>query len=928
MYKIYYDVTTWGSEVLRSGGHMGRARRYYGKVFEDVKSGDSTPVDDVVEDPKQKFVKQSVLEKLYQSYQEGRQRLQVLTNIRHVIKTAESLNDKQSPLSVLQPLALLVRGTVSTELKWDFGHWASGEIVTVRLEAAGYFDVTPEEEEKLLMFQNKLLRFWSVKPLIKAYEDLESPPSHYLLAPLAAAEDQIDYAYVDIINSLSRLHHPIQSCSLRNLRATYGSRFDDFVTRHTSSQADQSTDTPFTLKALSSADQELDPETLLSLLDLRAHETLLVRVAYTGFQTYNYYRLASVDWDKEMKDAVSGFITITLDDFYVNRYKLAPADVNSFKGVAGIDRIRQGWRIGFIEGDRYSRNSVTHSTDICVLMPVTEPIAQQLSWMPSVLWKLEETMGLEEVVGQIMDMPWSATRPDLNKLFGSDRSNYDTRLSVHPQLMHRSFVVPSAVYQTVAARQTTRDTSACHVLEGVSQHLWSVWGLEDVACTDDVVVSFLTSHTEPNLYYSVLPPLPAQVPHSQVLEFHGDALLKYLVSVGVFFWHPHGDEGVLSRKADEFKANAKLREVATRLGLRDHIETQAVHSRHSASLWVLRDKTVSWKQQADVVEALIGAVYWTHCNRFDLWPCVGARYSLLRFHQEHHRVAPVLPHDLLRYALSNDFICNPNAIFMCAKLLDRLFDLSGPQSFIETFTTLRSNIQPSLDHELFLRHKVVPRLPKGGDTMDSKMIESPRLAAAPTSLSSYDTLHHEESEAAKFWLQALHGYTATQPYTFEQARRRTKDSCFQRLEFLGDSAIGLLLTEWLQKVFPTLREGHLTLAKCQLQSNLYLSWCLCKRLKDKRFSQFVISAGDMEQCDLVQRCLCGPYDLVETRQKLGAHPGVKDIGDVYEALVGATLFEFNFDMSAVWRVIAQDFEVMVPKLVTLLNDNDKLTALL
>lgn len=54
-------------------------------------------------------------------------------------------------------------------------------------------------------------------------------------------------------------------------------------------------------------------------------------------------------------------------------------------------------------------------------------------------------------------------------------------------------------------------------------------------------------------------------------------------------------------------------------------------------------------------------------------------------------------------------------------------------------------------------------------------------------------------------------------------------SNYQLLEFVGDSALNLLVADWLFKRFPFVREGPLTFVKSALVSNAYFASKMLRR---------------------------------------------------------------------------------------------------
>eukprot|EP01054_Gregarina_sp_Poly1_P006696 Gregarina_sp_Poly_1__6695@NODE_35_length_18769_cov_73_980644_g30_i0_p11_GENE_NODE_35_length_18769_cov_73_980644_g30_i0NODE_35_length_18769_cov_73_980644_g30_i0_p11_ORF_typecomplete_len204_score26_16Ribonucleas_3_3/PF14622_6/4_2e16Ribonuclease_3/PF00636_26/3_9e16_NODE_35_length_18769_cov_73_980644_g30_i01679317404 len=173
----------------------------------------------------------------------------------------------------------------------------------------------------------------------------------------------------------------------------------------------------------------------------------------------------------------------------------------------------------------------------------------------------------------------------------------------------------------------------------------------------------------------------------------------------------------------------------------------------------------------------------------------------------------------------------------------------------------------------------------------------------------FSVLPVKDHTAAHTWFKTEE-YLPVYPQLFEIARTHPSAKIatgmdYQRLEFLGDAVLGLMLTEWLEKELPDLREGALTLGKSELQSNFHLARCFSKRLGTTRLSSFLIHSNlELESVDSLQiELLTCPYNF--SRSSIRAHPGVKLLADVYEAMVGASLFEFNFDVTVRLATVLQ-----------------------
>ena len=103
----------------------------------------------------------------------------------------------------------------------------------------------------------------------------------------------------------------------------------------------------------------------------------------------------------------------------------------------------------------------------------------------------------------------------------------------------------------------------------------------------------------------------------QRLEFIGDSVLKFLVSVQLFLAHPRWHEGYLTLVRKSWVCNKTLADVACKCGLGAYIITTPFSPRRWKPMYSndLDDRTdtcersVSMKLLADVVEAVIGAAF-------------------------------------------------------------------------------------------------------------------------------------------------------------------------------------------------------------------------------------------------------------------------------------------------------------------------------
>ncbi|XP_026192607.1 uncharacterized protein LOC34618512 [Cyclospora cayetanensis] len=120
-----------------------------------------------------------------------------------------------------------------------------------------------------------------------------------------------------------------------------------------------------------------------------------------------------------------------------------------------------------------------------------------------------------------------------------------------------------------------------------------------------------------------------------------------------------------------------------------------------------------------------------------------------------------------------------------------------------------------------------------------------------------------ESSGAAFWrdrdlnlpLVAL-SRTAEAP----AAARGGPTATYQLLEFLGDSALGFVVSEWLFSLFPEVREGPLTIIKSRLVSNSFFAAKMMRKLHAAGLSYDSLALGwDSFSEPQSWPCLCVRY---------------------------------------------------------------------
>lgn len=127
---------------------------------------------------------------------------------------------------------------------------------------------------------------------------------------------------------------------------------------------------------------------------------------------------------------------------------------------------------------------------------------------------------------------------------------------------------------------------------------------------------------------------------------------------------------------------------------------------------------------------------------------------------------------------------------------------------------------------------------------------------------------------AKDFAEKLFGNTIEDPALFERALThgsRQDDANYQRLEFLGDRVLGLVIAHWLYERFPLEPEGKM----------------------NRRLSSLV----SRETCAEVGRQLGIPEHIRLSQQAREARAELSDnvVGDVVEALLGALYLSEGLD---------------------------------
>ncbi|KAJ4951630.1 hypothetical protein NE237_028462 [Protea cynaroides] len=136
----------------------------------------------------------------------------------------------------------------------------------------------------------------------------------------------------------------------------------------------------------------------------------------------------------------------------------------------------------------------------------------------------------------------------------------------------------------------------------------------------------------------------------------------------------------------------------------------------------------------------------------------------------------------------------------------------------------------------------------------------------------------------------------------------TDSASYQRLEFVGDAALGLALAEYIFRTYPGLDPGQLSLlraanistenlARVAVRHELYLHVRHNAPSLDAKISEFVLAV--QEEIGAVTYC--------------GSVKAPKILADIVESVAAAVYVDCNYDLKALWKV----FKLLMEPIATL-----------
>ncbi|KAL5559568.1 hypothetical protein UlMin_035779 [Ulmus minor] len=329
------------------------------------------------------------------------------------------------------------------------------------------------------------------------------------------------------------------------------------------------------------------------------------------------------------------------------------------------------------------------------------------------------------------------------------------------------------------------------------------------------------------------------------LELLGDSILKYVVSCYLYLKYPKKHEGQLTARRSWAVCNANLHKVGTDRKLQGYIRDGAFDPRRWVAPGHHTLHPVHCKHGVDTLEVPVEGNFQTEdpkivvgksCDKGHRWMCSKT-------------IADCVEALVGAYYVGGGLIA---AIHMMKWLG---FD---------------AELEPALVLEAISIASLRSYVPKDNDiaTLESKI----NYCFSTKGLLQEAITHASEQESGL-------GY------------------CYQRLEFLGDSVLDLLITRYLYQKYTDIDPGELTdlrsasvnnesFAQVAVRRDLHLHLQHCSGLLLNQISEFAKSYSET-------------HDATGSLQ--GAK-GPKALGDLVESIVGAVLIDTKLNLEEVWRI--------------------------
>ncbi|KAI4354367.1 hypothetical protein L6164_003236 [Bauhinia variegata] len=342
------------------------------------------------------------------------------------------------------------------------------------------------------------------------------------------------------------------------------------------------------------------------------------------------------------------------------------------------------------------------------------------------------------------------------------------------------------------------------------------------------------------------------------LELLGDSVLKYAVNCHLFLRYPSKHEGQLSYWSSSLISNSAL----YRLGIDRKLQGYIRDSAFEPCRWVAPGQhciyPVPCKCGVDTLEVPLGARFQTYNPAVRVGKCCD---------RGHRWMSSKTISDCVEAIVGAYYVDGglPAAIHTIKWLgLDVQMDYSA---------ITRASIRPYVP-------SIRPYVPKDNEiqTLESKL----GYNFSTKSLLQEAVTHASQQELGV-------GY------------------CYQRLEFLGDSVLGLILSLHLYKSYPDIGPGKLTDLRSSAVSNENFAVACVRR----NLHPHLLHCSGFLQSQVTEfvRSLVEPHNSSRLQQSIKAP---KALGDMVESIAGAMLIDANLNVEKVWRI----FEPLLSPIVT------------
>eukprot|EP00917_Polyrhabdina_sp_WS-2016_P015347 GHVP01033380.1.p1 GENE.GHVP01033380.1~~GHVP01033380.1.p1 ORF type:complete len:2606 (-),score=489.46 GHVP01033380.1:356-8116(-) len=870
---------------------------------------------------------------------------------------APSLVLTKGPTKVLQPLVLLMREPMSLPCHFLGSHSTTGERIEIEIKSDKVpVKINYSKKRLLQTYFNMLKRSLGIFSFNNSNSPLEIEGAHFLVAPLGGDGKSIDYDFVlqciKLRKFLSSGQRQVQgtlykgklSPSLLEIyRKTdqqlmkkflhdrtmplsdnddfYGDelhmtdnhlrrrkQYEKFNEEYYKKREDKvafeiwkASQSGFPLIQLDEMPTEELSILISSLFDSRGGEKCVYRMVHEAKRNFHFFRLEGYLWELTpfnylMSDERS------LAQMYAETFKQHSVASEETFLIRG-EKLRQGARI-VIQPELHPRkvDSNLMAPDFAHFLPLTDAIFQQITFLPVIVHKIEIHAKHIEFSNRLQaDMtPYLQSQADIN-----------------------------IKYHLIKRALTTSAAKALSELEIEPQEngLAPDWHLER-------------------------------------LEFLGDAVLKAITGLWAYFYCK-GTEGGLNEAATLLRSNDYLRQRAKEFSFLQYVHGRvwtscsrliknAEGKAEFVNLTALRRQQMSAKGQADIMESLLGALYLSNLDNKEAFPYSAIQFDPSDFASKGQLVADQSP-----------LLGSSPGFVVCGAFLDKYCITEGDaRSLSALFTEIQRPIAESpLFGELLFSHPNFDVIqPKSKVFVNFPTNDSVLKKWYGKTFDLFFPHGYPEDQFGIVTVARSHKSVINQPIFCGdswQANCEFTES-YERLEFLGDSLLSMLMTEWLYFTFSAYREGHLSLVKNIIQSNEYLARMFVRRLYNHlgENEDFIASnvpihllndppwkaiddlmslvpkttrADDFEKGiqtheNGLERAAKSILNLdEETETTYVWQSKQKGFADVYEAFVAMTFIQLKFDLKALWIVLAPDFEECASIIESLCNSGEILT---